>query len=334
MKHFRAHFSEPGGVFSIFLTNQCNFVCAHCCTDSGPHDTTQFGLTELLSVLDGLRETPSVHAVHVSGGEPFLALRQLELISERCKADNRLLGVNTNGFWVKSKNICERFDSSLSGISDLFVSFSKWHAQFISPREVSRTIEFARDRGIRVELMLVFEKQSELPDLKEVIPAKYRSEVPISVSVVERLGRAERIRLSPEHNPELRENLGCAEANRPVVMPDGTFLMCCNTVEYSRGTAGLRLGRIGVPGDVAYFLQRHREDVGVRTVRIFGPNLIVALQRSSLAQPESKAATDKCSNCAQLLKSEQGLRELSGYVDRLPNVFLPPSSSQDGETVV
>lgn len=321
MKRLRAHFDEPGGVFSIFLTNQCNFLCAHCCTDSGPHDTTRFGSADLVSVLDGLRLAPDVHSVHVSGGEPFLALRQLELISHRCKVDGRLLGVNTNGFWIRSKNICDRFDSSLSGISELFISYSKWHAEFISPDEVSRAIGFAQERGIRVELMIVFEKQAEIPVLKQVIPADYRSDVPVSVSVVDRLGRAEKLHLSPEPDTDLQESYGCSEANRPVVMPDGTFLMCCNTVGYTRGASGLSLGQVTAPEDVPSLLQDHREDDGVRAVRVFGPNLISALRRTSLPGPDSEADTEKCSNCAKLLNSKQALQQLREYVKSLPNIL-------------
>lgn len=321
MKRLRAHFDEPGEVFSIFVTNQCNFLCAHCCTNSGPHETARFGLTDLDSVLEGVRLATNVRAVHVSGGEPFLALPQIELISQRCKANGTLLGVNTNGFWIRSKNICDRFDSSLSGITDLFISYSKWHAEFISQIEVGRAIRFSYDRGIRVELMLVYEKQTEIPALKQIVPEELRAHVPVSVSVVDRLGRATKMHLSPEPDANLPATYGCAEANRPVVMPDRTVLMCCNTVEYSRGTAALSLGRVTTPEDVPPLLQQHREDKGVRAIRIFGPTLLSALRRKSLSEQGGPTDTDKCSSCARLLNSKNGLQQLRESVASLPNVL-------------
>ncbi len=84
----------------LFITDRCPVGCAHCSVDSrldSPRitDWALFG-----QIVDYLCDEPALEVVGISGGEPFVERRGLELLSARLEEAGKSQVVYTSGVWA------------------------------------------------------------------------------------------------------------------------------------------------------------------------------------------------------------------------------------------
>jgi hypothetical protein len=314
---FRALFLQPQAVLSLFISNQCNFFCKHCCTGSGPEKTPQIDDELLGKILAQSERRKEIRAIHVSGGEPFLQLRALIKLSRHAERTRVLLGVNTNGFWIRSSRLRRALTEELAGITHLFISFSQWHAQFISPEEIGDAVQFAIAAGRSVDLVLICERQLEESDelLAAIFPHRTPEGLNVATGFVEPVGRAERFENLPLVQGKVYSRVPgiapepCELVNRPTVMDDGAYLMCCNTVNYRKGSSGLRMGSAKTES-LDDLMSRHTGDPVVWALRALGPRFLLELNDRILGTcdtPQMSSQLGKCAECHLLMQDAQKL---------------------------
>lgn len=98
----QTYFKQPYGVLGLYLTNKCNIMCRHCCVSSGPRESTQLAIDDVLSQVPDLVAAGIAKAIHVSGGEPFLYQDALRRIAQVGYEAGIPVGINTNAFWARS----------------------------------------------------------------------------------------------------------------------------------------------------------------------------------------------------------------------------------------
>jgi len=246
-----------------------------------------------------------------------MKVKMLAQLAGAARGTRRLLGVNTNGFWVRSKNIREMFATELAGISNLFISYSKWHASYIKPDEVAAAIHFALDHGRAVDLMLVWERsQIEVEEMvQSIFPAGPPSDIFIASGPLAPLGRARALDSLVPTPQAQDEPAGCSLVNRPTVTEDGSYLMCCNTVNFKAGAAALKVGSLEL-SSLEELMSRHSADPLVRAMRTLGPSFLQEVY-SRLAPSEnirSCSSADKCERCLHLLQHERVAKTLREFL--------------------
>jgi len=102
----------------------------------------------------------------------------------------------------------------------------------------------------------------------------------------------------------------CDLVNRPTVIEDGSLLMCCNTVDYADGSAGLKLGSL-CDSPLDALLSQHASDPIVNFLRAFGPKFLLELDdrlRGVVDKPFYPE--DKCASCRVLMQDQERLKHL------------------------
>lgn len=307
---FREHFRDRGAVIGLFLSNKCNFVCAHCCTESSPDEKDILPLGVLEEFLTSVAPSDDVKAFHASGGEPFLHPKHLQIISDYALKYGKLFGVNTNGYWAKSKVIKQLLaGDQLQGLTHLFISYSKWHEKFIPSELVNEAIEIGVSSRKKVELMIVYESIEELEHYRNVLTSD-KKDLVIMSSPVDYIGRAAQLQPATLNLQEPPSYSGCNEANRPTLLSNGDFIACCNTVSYSAGNKGLHLGSaMSKSGD--QLIRQYKESVQFKAIAHLGPQLVSATLKKHPNQI-GNSLSDKCFSCEKLLNAHDELDILSG----------------------
>lgn len=309
---FRDLFQIPRALLSIFVTNRCNFLCGHCCTESGPSTMEALDLKTLSQALYSLSPYDNVQGIHVSGGEPFMAPELLAEISAYAIGKQLLFGVNTNGFWVRSRKLRKALQTKLAGITNIFFSFSKWHGEFLSPHEMHDAVSCALDAGKVVDLVIAYEFGSSEADcgilLEQIFPNGIPEKLNVTSGQIEPLGRAANLKLHAPVVADTSSASGCWQTNRPVIHHNGSFLFCCNTVNFDEGAFGLELGNVkDVP--LSELLRRHKNDALVIAISEFGPQLLSELLNQGVPDEKSWISMQarQCATCKNLLSSVQSI---------------------------
>jgi len=297
--NFRENFNTRGAVIGFFISNKCNFTCAHCCTESGPGESDLIPLSLLESFLQSAVLKEGVKAFHASGGEPFLFPQHLEMISQHAAQHGKLFGVNTNAFWGRSKYIKDLLrNERLKGLTNLFISYSKWHAEFIDVNTVREAIECAISTNKTVELMIVYEGEDELGHYTRELTSNH-PEMVVMRTHVEYIGRAANLPRADSARQYTEVISGCGEAKRPTLMSNGDFIACCNTVAYKAGADGLMAGSV-FEKDSQILLEEYKKNLLFSAIAHVGPNLIAAALRVDSTK-NCHTSTDKCETCKGLL---------------------------------
>ena len=105
-----AHKSYPHRYFpkmNLMITGKCNYNCLHCfnAADNAPI-MTEWSFDDLLDLLDQARGC-GVNAFTITGGEPMLHPRFMDIIREIYKRDMFVEELNTNGFFITQEILDE-----------------------------------------------------------------------------------------------------------------------------------------------------------------------------------------------------------------------------------
>nr|WP_276614348.1 radical SAM protein [Pseudomonas sp. TMW22090] len=307
---FRENFSDRGAVIGLFLSNKCNFICAHCCTESSPSKNDILPLAVLEEFLNSVSSSDNVKAFHASGGEPFLHPKHLQKISDYAHEHGKLFGVNTNGYWTNSKLIKKMLaGNELIGLTHLFISYSKWHEKFISIELINEAIDIGISSHKTVEIMIVYESADELERYQAALTSGRKNLIVMS-SPIDYIGRASQLQPADRSVQKDMAYSACNEANRPTLLSNGDFIACCNTVSYSAGNNGLQLGSAMIKsGD--QLLREYTQSFHFKAIAQLGPQLVSAILKKT-PDKHDNASSDKCLSCEKLLNTHEGTDISSG----------------------
>lgn len=82
-------------LISVFVTNECNLRCRHCCFDSGVTKTPEMSTEALRQVIDKITGTGIV-CLDFSGGEPFVRGDFLEILRYAYERGIKSISIGTN----------------------------------------------------------------------------------------------------------------------------------------------------------------------------------------------------------------------------------------------
>lgn len=280
IQHFYAQFQA---ILGFYVTNTCNLECRHCGTGSGPKVRTALAIDDALaaSVTDAIRHG-RVRALHVSGGEPFLRLRDLARLSEIAAKEGVPLAVNTNGYWAPTRERGCEILAKLPGITHLVLSTDTYHAEFLPVRRLITAAQAALDGARLVDICIVtpFARRDAFAEVVDLLleEAGLRDRIRPHLAALGPTGRDTALddddlapwQDSPPTGP-------CHLLNRPTVLEDRSVLACCNTPMARACTESpLTLGNAGET-PLHDILEDAARDPLLRALRILGPAFLLEL---------------------------------------------------------
>src|SRR5476651_2535990 len=130
---------------TLLVTNRCPLNCAHCGPRSGPAERGDLGAAAICAALDGAASM-GCDIVNLSGGEPFVLGSRLEEIVRDTVARGLYVRVTTGAYWAVDASAARRRIEPLAaaGLTQLCVSATDEHEEFVDPLNVVRAVSAAR----------------------------------------------------------------------------------------------------------------------------------------------------------------------------------------------
>lgn len=233
----------PGASTLLFITDRCPVECAHCSVDSRRDSPTIRDFAKFEAVLDWICGQSSFGVVGVSGGEPFVERRGLQLAAERITSAGKRLVVYTSGVWATRPSPPAWVSEVLDRCSTVFLSTDAFHAERVAEDRYVNAARSAADAGAWIVVQVI-----DVPAMVEAARAlltralgtRYEDYAELHLTPALTSGRGERVFF--RQAVTLGRDLGaCPSLASPMVRYDGVATACCNeSVIMGRGPARLR----------------------------------------------------------------------------------------------
>jgi len=236
----------PGRSLLLFLTDRCPVGCAHCSVDSRRDSPTIRDYDLFYALLRGICDRPDLTLVGISGGEPFVERRGLEMAVERVGAASKDLALYTSGIWAGARPP-DWIRRMLGAASCVFLSTDAFHSETVSDdRFVAAARAIAGEGAWLIVQVLGIDPMVERAErlLVQAFAGDYSRCAELSVIPPLAYGRAESLFARPEGR-EASEFGACSRLASPVVRYDGTVSACCNE-RVIMGLGPARLRRVAV----------------------------------------------------------------------------------------
>lgn len=282
-----------GATLCVMLTIGCNFTCAHCSVGSGPGKLDiRFSRHELLQLISQADEI-GVGRVCFTGGEPTVFWEDLMVAISWAYECGMDITLRTNGWWAKSKTrvqikrIIEVMQNA--GLSNLGLSFDKYHAEFITYPSIHTILSVAEELGLPA--WLDWTGKESIKEIYGVVNSdmRYIAENKRGACSLRDSGRALSLPDSEfnYYTPECLEysqcSFGCGNLRHPDIWayPDGYIAFdCCEgnsrlLFRHSINENGLKqLAQVAEKDEAVLFM--HQEGYGglIRKARAEYPQLL------------------------------------------------------------
>lgn len=159
-------------LMNLQLTAKCNFNCIHCfnAVDNAPLHA-ELSFEEILRLLDGAEEC-GVNALLLTGGEPMLHPRFMDVIREIYRRNMFVFEINTNGYFI-TQTVLDELKAAGCGamikISFDGLGYHDWmRGRKGAQEDALRAVRLCVDNGFRVMIQYNLNRKN-LPTLHETL---------------------------------------------------------------------------------------------------------------------------------------------------------------------
>lgn len=231
------------------LTDACPLQCRHCITESKAKGGRRMSIDMAMAYAGQFPALRSrgVRLVNFFGGEPFLAPRQLALLSESAARAGIASAVTTSCFWAKDERAVRRMTRKFPFLQYWVLSTDIYHAGYVDPGSVLVAAGVLAAEGIRVSVRMTTARP--VPDehhaLKNYIETKLPPGVSLDVQYICQAGRAKHL---PTDIPTGTGRISPCVPGGMVVRCDGTVAPCCAALVNKNVSHPFQFNRAGGRG--------------------------------------------------------------------------------------
>lgn len=233
----------PGASTLLFITDRCPVECAHCSVDSRRDSPMISDFAKFEAVLDWICGQPSFGVVGVSGGEPFVERRGLQLAAKRITEAGKHLVVYTSGVWATRPTPPAWVSDVLGRCSTVFLSTDGFHAERVPDDRYVNAARSAADAGAWIVVQVIEEPAMVVAAqalLTRALGTHYEDYAELHLIQALTSGRGEQVFFRQAATPG-RVLGACPSLASPMVRYDGAATACCNeSVIMGRGPVRLR----------------------------------------------------------------------------------------------
>lgn len=298
----RALRDEPRRTALLMITDRCPVGCAHCSVDSRPDGPMITDHAWWSAMVDALCQRPGLELVGITGGEPFVERRGLQLAVERLTAEGLAIVVYTSGLWGRADPPAWIVDV-LDRIDTLVLSTDAFHAPRLEPETVVLALREATARGCWVVVQTLggaSEQAAAVALLERALGHAWEQAAELVQVSLLPYGRASSL-VDIAGSRHLEAFGACSMLQSPVIRYDGNVIACCNErVTMGAGPPRLRR-RVSDPERLGLALDDLADDPFLQLMAAGGP-AAVALH-SRLEERASRACRSICEACWALAEA-------------------------------
>jgi len=145
---------KPINMLTFLVSYKCTNECKHCALQASPNQgQITIQPEDVRTYLEDITKKYILEEVNFFGGEPLLNFNLLiSLIEEAKKFEIQKIGLPTNGYWGKDKQVAKTYTQKLKkvGLNTIGISVDAFHQEFIPLGDVKQAISAAYGAGIEI----------------------------------------------------------------------------------------------------------------------------------------------------------------------------------------
>lgn len=285
-------------------STKCNITCDHCIASD---DTTQNVKMELSRAKEIIEEMAyySVAGISFTAGEPLLYLKDICELVRICKEKGIFSRVVTNGYWAKNREESDRVVSELihSGLSQLRISFSRWHQENIDRKKIINAVTSCRKYNLDYFISFITDFSGEDDSYEQFLRENRMKFFPEPLIY---FGRAEKFN-RPEVHTDYHPNV-CTM--NPYFSPELDMFACCDAGMHFSKTNFFFLGnrKDYTIDELFRKKEQHRLYHLIRTMGLTHMASFLGFKASEIVSYR------KCELCEALFNSGENLSRLESSV--------------------
>ena len=286
-------------------STRCNIKCEHCvAADAIP----QHSKMELAQAKEIIAEMASaqVKGISFTAGEPLIYLNDIAELVCLCQEYEIYTRVVSNSFWAKTPESADSYIGKLkkNGLSQMRLSYSRWHQKNIGRRNVVNAAESCKRYGLDYFVSFVTDFSEQDDDFEEYLRKHNLRFFPEPVIFA---GRAESFERAPIRT-DYQAN--CCPMN-PYLAPNLDMFACCDAGSHFTNTKFFHLGNLK-NSSIDELFKKSEESRLYNHIRNLG---ISAIASFSGMKAREIIQYRKCELCAELFNSPHTLETLQEEAD-------------------
>lgn len=216
----------------------CNIKCAHCVAVEDIPDNKKIGLAKAKEIIRDMAMA-GVTGISFTAGEPFIYFDDLLELVTVCREKNIYTRIVTNSSWAKTPEKAQQLLSTLKqcGLSQLRLSFSKWHQQHVPRQNVLNAARGCMIAGIDYFISFVTDFSKTDDAYEQFLRDNELKFFPEPVIYAGRADSFDRTEIFTDY----QENR-CAM--NPYLAPDLSMYACCDAGSHFNTTNFFLLGNL------------------------------------------------------------------------------------------
>lgn len=219
-------------------STRCNIKCAHCVA---PKDTLDFQKMDLARAKEIILEMSiaGVTGISFTAGEPFIYYNDLLELVGLCKEKNIYTRIVTNSFWAPTLEKSKQMLGTLKqcGLSQLRLSFSRWHQQNVPHQNILNAAHGCMEAGIDYFVSFVTDFSEEDDQYEQFLRDNKLKFFPEPVIYAGRADSFARKAIFTDY-----QNNHCTM--NPYLAPDLSMYACCDAGSHFSNTEFFHLGNL------------------------------------------------------------------------------------------
>jgi len=281
-------------------STKCNIKCEHCVAVD---DSTRYGkmaLNRAEAIIQEMARS-DVTGISFTAGEPLLFLEDLTHLIQLCNENDIYSRIVTNGFWAKTREHSDSVVSGLkrSGLSQLRISFSRWHQKHISQENIVNAASSCKKYGLDYFISFVTDFSKQNDSLEQFLRDNDLKFFPEPLIYFGRAGKFDRSSISTDYQPNT-----CSM--NPYLSPELDMFACCDAGNRFTGTDFFFLGNLKDHSIDALFKKKERNVLFhlIGTMGLTNMASFLGIKASEIVQYR------KCELCEKLFNSTENLNIL------------------------
>lgn len=213
----------------------CNIKCDHCVAAEDGYEHVKMELTRARAIIDEMAAA-NVKAISFTVGEPLIFLNDIMSLVRLCEKHEIYSRVVSNGFWAKTPEQADKIipELKISGLSQLRLSYSRWHQAHISRENILNAAVSCQKFGLDYFISFVTDFSNADDAFEQFLrnnQLKYFPEPLLYFGRAEKFNRSQAFTNYPPHlcdmNPLLSPELNmyaCCDAGNQFAETDFFFL--------------------------------------------------------------------------------------------------------------
>ena len=281
-------------------STRCNIKCDHCVAAHDGSPETKMALSRAIQIIEEMSRS-HVTGISFTAGEPLLYSNDMKELVRTCKKQNIYSRIVTNGYWGKTGDSSDEMVSTLkdSGLSQLRISFSRWHQKNVSRENILNAALSCQKYGLDYFISFVTDFRKEDDAQEQFLQdnhLKYFPEPLLYFGNARELNRPPIFTDYPAHR--------CAM--NPYLSPELDMFACCDAGTQFTETDAFYLGSLK-NHSVDHLFQKKEKDLLFHLIKTMG----LTAMASFLGFKASEIVRyRKCDLCEKLFNSPGHLERL------------------------